>query len=231
MTDRRFALGLVLTTLWLLLMLGVLWWNIDQARAMKPNEWGDFFAGFVAPIAFLWLVLGYLQQGEELKASGTALEQQAEELRRSVEQQQALVEVTRQQVEAERETSAEARRREEAALKPLFAFKSDGGSFVGNGNSTYNLAIANAGATVTNVVAEFDESVVGTRTILDVPIFTRSQQARAGLSTVERFPTGGALLAVRYTDVLGREGQCTFRVTRLSTEDPHSMLKFVQVEA
>ncbi|WP_425063717.1 hypothetical protein [Pyruvatibacter mobilis] len=31
------------------------------------NEFGDFLAGVAAPLAFLWLVLGFFQQGEELR--------------------------------------------------------------------------------------------------------------------------------------------------------------------
>lgn len=35
----------------------------------KASEIGDMLAGLFAPLAFLWLVLGYRQQGEELKNS------------------------------------------------------------------------------------------------------------------------------------------------------------------
>ncbi len=45
---------------------------------MEPNEWGDTFAGFSAGLAFFWLVLGFYQQGKELRA-------QVEELRHTVE--------------------------------------------------------------------------------------------------------------------------------------------------
>jgi len=40
---------------------------------MAPNAFADFLAGTFAPLAFLWLVLGFLQQGEELRNSGEAL--------------------------------------------------------------------------------------------------------------------------------------------------------------
>lgn len=66
----------------------------DTAKSMKFNEWGDFFAGSFAPLAFLWLVIGYFQQGEELSQNTKALEQQeralqlqVDELKQSVEQQ------------------------------------------------------------------------------------------------------------------------------------------------
>jgi hypothetical protein len=66
--------------------------------AMKPNEFADFLAGCFAPLAFLWLVLGFFQQGDELRNSVAALHLQGEELRNSVEQQRQLVEVTREQL-------------------------------------------------------------------------------------------------------------------------------------
>jgi hypothetical protein len=42
------------------------------------NEVGDFLAGAFSPLAFLWLVVGYFQQGHELSASVAQLERQAE---------------------------------------------------------------------------------------------------------------------------------------------------------
>ncbi|MAM39269.1 MAG: hypothetical protein CL949_12410, partial [Erythrobacter sp.] len=85
-----------------LVIMGV--WAVSEFRellAMTPNEFGDLLAGVFSPLAFLWLVLGFLQQGQELQASVSALELQGEELRNSVEQQRALVEVSRAQMEAD----------------------------------------------------------------------------------------------------------------------------------
>jgi hypothetical protein len=49
--------------------------------ALPANSLGDFAAGVVAPLAFLWLVVGYFQQGEELRQNTAALHLQAEELK------------------------------------------------------------------------------------------------------------------------------------------------------
>lgn len=59
--------------------------NFDDVKALKLNEKGDFLAGIFSPLAFLWLVYGYLQQGQELKQNTKALNMQAEELRISNE--------------------------------------------------------------------------------------------------------------------------------------------------
>ena len=73
----------------------------DKLFALDPNEFGDMLAGVFAPLAFLWLVLGFFQQGKELKASVAALELQGKELHNSVEQQRELVKVSREQMESE----------------------------------------------------------------------------------------------------------------------------------
>lgn len=65
--------------------------KFDELITLKLNEIGDFAAGVFGPVAFLWLILGYLQQGRELKASTDALKLQAKELNNSVKQQEMLV--------------------------------------------------------------------------------------------------------------------------------------------
>ena len=120
-----------------------------QILEMKPNELGDSLAGVFAPLAFLWLVLGFLQQGAELRHSARALYLQGEELRNSVEQQRALVDVTREQLQAE----SEGRRREdedlERAAQPRFSV-TVGGSHAGN-RTVMNLKFAVHGANISAV--------------------------------------------------------------------------------
>lgn len=91
MSDKRFGFGVAVSTGWIVVSLAVLWLTRAKLPEMGPNEWGDYLAGMFAPLALLWLVLGYMQQGEELKLNTEALRLQAEELRNSVEQQRQLV--------------------------------------------------------------------------------------------------------------------------------------------
>ncbi|QJC78923.1 hypothetical protein [Pseudomonas umsongensis] len=63
------------------------------------NELGDFLAGVFGPLAVLWLVLGYYQQGRELKISSQALVAQCVELSNSVSQQRQALEVSTGQME------------------------------------------------------------------------------------------------------------------------------------
>lgn len=67
----------------------------DSLFDLELNELGDFLAGAFGPIAFLWLVLGYIQQGAELRQGTEALLLQATELNSSVKQQAAIAEAQR----------------------------------------------------------------------------------------------------------------------------------------
>lgn len=73
---------------------------------LPSNELGDFLAGAFAPLAFLFLILGYKQnsesirlQNEELKASTEALRLQVAEMRESVEQQKLMGELQKTELE------------------------------------------------------------------------------------------------------------------------------------
>jgi hypothetical protein len=92
--------GVCVSTVWISAFVAVVWLKVQQAIAMSLNEWGDFLAGFSAPLALLWLVVGYFQQGEELRLNTEALKAQQEELRRQVEETNLLAR------NAERQASA-----------------------------------------------------------------------------------------------------------------------------
>lgn len=86
--------------------------RFDDLIALKLNEIGDLSAGVFGPVAFLWLVLGYIQQGRELNISSKALQMQAAELKESVKQQTALVEAQQENL-----------RHYERSLEPLLDLK------------------------------------------------------------------------------------------------------------
>ena len=83
----RTIFGLGATALWFagggyLLFCQIGW---SKFWELSPSELGDFFAGFSAPLAFFWLVIGYFQQGVELKQSNETLKLQNEELKQNRE--------------------------------------------------------------------------------------------------------------------------------------------------
>ena len=149
-----FWLGLILTACWFVVGALVIAFLSDLSAWPKPNDWGDIFAGFSAPVAFLWLVLGFLQQGHELRLSTQALRLQVAELNASVEQQRELVEVTRQQVLATLSEQERKKVLDEAATQPRFVVK-PGGSASNAGSTIYDFELVNEGETVTNVSLSF----------------------------------------------------------------------------
>lgn len=122
------------------------------------NEWGDALAGFFAPLAFFWLVIGYLQQGQELRQSTVALQLQAEELRNSVEQQSRLVEVSRLQLQQETEALQEERARRREAALPRFVV-TQGTTYHDVRGTRYELIVRNVGSVATRGAFEVNSEV------------------------------------------------------------------------
>lgn len=132
--------GAIVSVVWI----GLAGWYVvatwPAVRDLEPNALGDFLAGTFAPLAFLWLVLGFYQQGEELRNSVDALTLQSEEMRHSVEQQRLLAEATREQVEREGRAFEEAE-----ALRRSATVRA---AFVKRGDSSYRLHVTNDGPAV-----------------------------------------------------------------------------------
>lgn len=84
---------------------------------MSPNEHGDLLAGAFSPLAFAWLVLGFIQQGIELRQNSAALILQAQELRAAAEHAGAMVEVQKKEFDLRIQELEEARAKAEASRK------------------------------------------------------------------------------------------------------------------
>ncbi|TQV71602.1 hypothetical protein FLL45_20855 [Aliikangiella marina] len=81
-------------------------YGVSESSNLKEsffNEWGDFFAGTAAPLAFAWLVLGYFQQGKELSENTDTLKQQITKLEESLDLQRQLVEATKEEMNVYKE--------------------------------------------------------------------------------------------------------------------------------
>lgn len=142
--------GVLGTTLYLVLITITVAFKFDSFLRLELNELGDFLAGAFGPVAFLWLVLGFLQQGRELKLSSDALQLQAQELKNSVDQQRELVEVTRTQVEADLENLRAVRELRAKEIKPFFVSGYGGGSHSGRKHEL-DFYIRNLGHAVTRL--------------------------------------------------------------------------------
>ncbi len=77
----------ILTYLLFVAIYTLIFWlgNPSQKVMLDSNELGDFLAGIFAPLAFLFLVLGYKQQGEALAKSNLAIVEQLKFQREQLE--------------------------------------------------------------------------------------------------------------------------------------------------
>lgn len=128
-----YALGLIL----------LIMTNWASFKMLEPNAWGDFLAGSLGPLGIFWLVLGYFQQGTELRNSVEALRLQTEELNQSVQQQKALVSISEKQHTFELEERQRQAQSEEEKALPSFIVFSAGGSSGGSRDASGNRLVSN----------------------------------------------------------------------------------------
>ena len=186
--------------------------NLSAFDNIGPEGWGNFLAGVFAPLAFFWLVLGFLQQGHELRQSANALWLQSEELRHSVEQQRALVEATREQISFDRELLNESRADQERRRMPILKGRPRGGSTSGEEVIRY-VQIENYGATCTNVRLELlnhDGEAIGSA--------SQHEVAKGGLIDAQfiqsrKLSIDGILVYCRFVDTENVEGVRRFVIS------------------
>lgn len=94
--------------------------RLEALKTMDLNAVGDFMAGAFGPLAILWLVLGYFQQGIELRQNSKALRMQADELRNSVAQQKELATAARESLEFQYESAKRSDQIHKDNLRPKF---------------------------------------------------------------------------------------------------------------
>jgi hypothetical protein len=216
--GRLSKFGLLATSAWLVVGVLVMVFVADHSQPVKPNEWGDMFAGLFAPVAFLWLVLGFFQQGQELQLSTHALRLQAEELKHSVEQQRELVEVTRQQVLANLDEQERKRAAETEAAQPRFVFSSTGWSSANSGAMAYGVDLRNDGATVNAVQLSFDPAFK-LKTQQYIPSIRRDETVKLVWTFPDGFPDAGISIVAVFLDWQQKEGTHHFRARFVHTPD------------
>lgn len=209
------VLGLLATMMYLV----ALRWLVDSRwgtlRTLPLNEIGDFLAGAFGPLAILWLVLGYLQQGIELRQNSEALHLQAQELGNAVEQQRELVKVARDQYEADREALDHQRKamaadvaRLEQAAKPRFTTTS--GASHNGVVSKHQLHVRNYGASCTDVrIASANGRYIFAPALVDLLSHDGTQKFFVTIPHSEEAPEGG-LATLSYVDSIGRQGSETY---------------------
>ena len=213
--SRRLAIvGILATILYVGLGVVFLRGRIVELEALPLNELGDFLAGAFGPLAIFWLVLGFFQQGEEVRINTHALRLQAEELRDSVNQQKALVKLTRDEHEERR-----------LRAQPKFVIQGADARFpIGSALTRFTARIANVGATVTDVALVFQPdvpSVAPTR----FQALSANGSVSFGFESDTRGYPDAARMTVVFVDALNSLGQEQFWMT-VTWEAEHAALEF-----
>ena len=151
------AIGGALTVIYLTIMVVLVWNRAGTLLTMPLNEVGDFLAGAFGPVAFLWLVLGFLQQGDELRQGTEALKLQADELKNSVEQQSIMAAAALKQIDAQKVALELQHKEREAALCANFVlrFSTAGGATGKPGVAMNRIKLRNDGSAAFNTVIKF----------------------------------------------------------------------------
>jgi hypothetical protein len=176
---------------------------------LPPNQLADFLAGVFAPLAFLWLVLGFFQQGEDLRVNGQALWLQGEELRNSVEQQRLLVEVQREANQVEqRRLDAEAQRLQKEREEVERLAKPDL-MIVNGGYSTTGRAVTMTHALLNRGADCLDLRVTVENVAIKQPRFARgaSLPLRFRVPAEYGLDAGIQTYVAKFVDSLGNEGE------------------------
>lgn len=210
MSRTLSVIGILLTIVYLAALALFFSVRVTAIQNLEPNEVGDFLAGVFGPLAILWLILGFFQQGVELRQNTRALELQAEELKNSVEQQKQLVDVSRKQVDAELEVIHLERARQRDAAQPRFVFHGAGGTFSGN-RGTYSSTIKNVGNTATDVAFTYDPPFKSS-TIHKVFSWSTGVEHRLQWDYEAGLADNTVTITISYLDAAGLPGYQTFKV-------------------
>jgi hypothetical protein len=223
------AIGGALTLVYLVVVIVVTWSRIGALMTMPLNEVGDFLAGAFGPVAFLWLVFGFLQQGDELRQgtealqmqggelrlSTQALKMQAEELKKSVEQQSIMAAAATQQIEAQREALQLQLDEIERGNRANFVFGY--GSLSGTGKPGFpietSIDIGCSGANAHDVRVVFDPPV-GNTTSAEFELVTQQVRPKVPFKfkNASEDVTGVITLSYKGADALEREEKFVYSI-------------------
>lgn len=202
--DPLFRFGVIASAAWLIASVVVVTKFSTWNDPLAPNAWGDLFAGVAAPMAFLWLVLGFLQQGKELQLSTKALMLQVDELKNTVKHQADLAQATREQVAASLRQEEHDRQARKRAAQPLFVL-ADGGSESGPQGVIYTVILTNLGAVATNVDVEAASGQDSSKSFSVADGNARRFKLRFLSAPANPIP-----ITIHYTDAEGAEGVAYF---------------------
>jgi hypothetical protein len=197
-----FKIGFGLTAAYLLVAAAYSFFMWDVLIAMKPNEFGDFLAGIFGPLVLLWVVMGFLQQGAELKYSREALLLQAKELKASVEAQKNMGEAAWAGVHAERDARSEAEKNRIRAVQPVFTLHYyTHSTFEQSAETVFSLA--NSGRDGVDLEFELPNPHLSVTPRM-FPRFTSAERVQIKIHALVKEDMADCTLLLRYKDLEGR---------------------------
>jgi len=189
--------------------------DVSEVMALAPNELGDFLAGVFGPLAFFWLICGYLQQGIELRQNTEALSLQVRELKSAAQQQRELVLVTREHLQMERDEVVRLREAARIAALPVFSAKV-GGYFRGDGDAQPSVRVANVGGDIRNAVVWTPyglPSSVENFKAFEADLWRSGESHAASWIILATSDLEPFVFTISYTDFLGNPGAVNFAVS------------------
>lgn len=210
--------GVVATVIY---VAGVSWYLATGGRnvaGLELNEFGDFLAGVFGPLAFFWLICGYLQQGVELRQNTQALELQVAELRNSVQHQQDLVAETRRHVDAD--LAEMARNRDDILRRALPVFDATPSErIMAGGGMIVEVALTNAGGEIMGATFSRPEQFE----IFEAPspvVWKRYDEKTVMWVVESEVRPENFTFSMFYVDGQGIEGKVDFDVDFYLIDDP-----------
>lgn len=210
--------GVVATAIY---VAGVGWYLTTSGRnvaGLELNEFGDFLAGVFGPLAFFWLICGYLQQGVELRQNTQALELQVAELKNSVQHQQDLVAETRRHVDAD--LAEMARNRDDILRRALPVFDAAPSErFMAGGGMIVDVVLTNAGGEVVGATFSRPEQLES----FDAPspaVWKRYDEHAVSWVVEPDAKPENFTFSIFYVDGQGIDGWADFDVNFYFLDDP-----------
>lgn len=214
---------LMILIITIIYLFGVLYiTDLSSFKTLGLNEKGDFLAGVFSPLAFLWLVFGYLQQGQELKQNTEALRLQVKELNNSVEQQIKQFDLSSQQfaIFKVKEELEIARINNDALPSFQIWIRSY------NQHSGYNVGMKNSGAKVKNVLIRYIKSD-GQEFNFEYPVFNQDQIESFIMTKIELSQNDPNFL-ISFIDGLGRTQLSKFKI--ISSDNNIHKIAFIKID-
>lgn len=206
-----FKIGLSASVSYCVVILGITFSDLVEIEPLKLNELGDLLAGVFGPVAILWLILGFKQQGDELK-------EQATQLSASVDQQTTLAIASTEQVKAALAGLELQRRALAAQHAPKFKISNAKHiKTLKQGNFVFD--VSNEGEVAHKVEFKFTEGFYRDHSPLTFIAFHSGTQKTVQIAFVTPEDVERARCAILYEDVFGVQYKYLFAFSPMPNSD------------